>query len=95
MENNLDSQLSPKQIQDLQYRMRHFFIDCPHENLKSVLWNMYSGWVYNSAAYASPDQITGMLRFYETMLVFLADVHQYTQFLDQCILKSDDATKQQ
>lgn len=89
MENITYSKLSPKQIQDLQYRMRHFFVDYPHGNLQSVLWELYSGWVYNSAARASPDEITGMLRFYETMLVLLDDVHQYTQHLDQCVLKND------
>jgi hypothetical protein len=89
MENIPESQLSPKQIKDLQYRMWHFFVDFPQGNLRSILWELYSGWVYDSASHASPDQITGMLRFYETMLVFLADVHQYTQHLDQCVLKND------
>jgi hypothetical protein len=94
MEKNLDNQFSPKQIQDLQYRLRHFFVDYPHDNLRSVLWEMYCGWVYNSAAYVSPEQITDMMRFYETMLAFLGDVHQYTQYLDQNVLKEDDNLKQ-
>jgi hypothetical protein len=54
MENTNDrefKELSPKEVRDLQLGMRHFFINYPHEELKKLIWELYRGWVYNSAEY--------------------------------------------
>lgn len=91
MENNTDQEfkeLSPNEIRDLQLAMRYFFINYPHENLKEVIWDLYRGWVFNSAEYVEREEIKNMLLFYEAMLSFMDDVYEYCQYLDRTVLKS-------
>jgi len=81
--------LSPNQIRDLQLGMRHFFVNYPHEDVKRIVWELYRGWVFNSAEYVQQEEITDMLLFYEAILEFTNDVHSYCQFLGRTVLKSD------
>jgi hypothetical protein len=90
MENTNDrefKELSPKEVRDLQLGMRHFFINYPHEELKKLIWELYRGWVYNSAEYVIGDEITNMLLFYEAIHEFTNDVHNYCQYLNRTVLK--------
>ncbi|WCT12285.1 hypothetical protein [Mucilaginibacter jinjuensis] len=81
MENDLEfKELSPDDIRNLQLGMRHLFTNYPHEELKKTIWELYRGWVYNSAEYVSPKEITEMLLLYEAMLAFTNDVHEYCQY---------------
>jgi len=92
MEINNDAvfeELSPNQARDLQLGMRHFFVNYPHEEVKRILWELYRGWVFNSAEYVQQEEITDMLLFYEAILEFTDDVHSYSQYLDRTVLKSD------
>jgi hypothetical protein len=92
MEINNDAvfeELSPNQVRDLQLGMRHFFVNYPHEEVKRIIWDLYRGWVFNSAEYVQQEEITDMLLFYEAILEFTNDVHSYCQFLGRTVLKSD------
>jgi hypothetical protein len=82
-------ELTLKQVRDLQIGMRHFFVNYPHEEVKRIIWELYRGWVFNSAEYVQQEQITDMLLFYEAILEFTDDVHSYCQYLDRTVLKSD------
>jgi hypothetical protein len=92
MEINNDAvfeELSPNQVRDLQLGMRHFFVNYPHEEVKRIIWELYRGWVFNSAEYVQQEEITNMLLFYEAILEFTNDVHSYCQYLGRTVLKSD------
>ncbi len=92
MENNNQKdfkELSSSEVRDLQLAMRHFFINYPQENLKGVIWDLYRGWVFNSAEYVEREEIKDMLLFYEAILEFMNDVNNYCQYLDRTVLKSD------
>lgn len=80
-------ELSQAEVQDLQLGMRHFFINYPPEKLKEVIWDLYRGWVYNSAEYVGKEEITDMLLFYEAIHPFMIDVYNYCQYLDRTVLK--------
>jgi hypothetical protein len=82
-------ELSPNQVRDLQLGMRHFFVNYPHEEVKRIIWELYRGWVFNSAEYVQQEEITDMLLFYEAILEFTGDVHSYCQYLGRTVLKSD------
>jgi hypothetical protein len=81
------TELSPNEVRDLQLGMRHFFINYPPEELKEVIWDLYRGWVYNSAEYVGKEEITNMLLFYEAIHPFMNDVYNYCQYLDRTVLK--------
>lgn len=83
-------ELSPKQVRDLQLSMRHFFINYSQEEVKRIIWELYRGWVYNSAEYVSPEEITNMLLFYEAINEFINDVHNYCEYLNRTVLKGDE-----
>ena len=92
MEINNDAvfeELSPNQVRDLQLGMRHFFVNYPLEEVKRIIWELYRGWVFNSAEYVQQEEITDMLLFYEAILEFADDVHSYCQYLGRSVLKSD------
>ena len=92
MEINNDAvfeELSPIQVRDLQLGMRHFFVNYPHEEVRRIIWELYRGWVFNSAEYVQQEEITETLLFYEAILGFANDVHSYCQYLDRTVLKSD------
>ncbi len=92
MENSNDKEfkeLSPKEVRDLQWGMRYFFNNHPDEDLKSVLRDIYSGWIYNSADYVTSEQITQMLLFYERLLEFMDCAHNYCRYLDRTVFKSN------
>jgi len=92
MEINNDAvfeELSPNQVRDLQLSMRHFFVNYPYQEVKRIIWELYRGWVFNSAEYVQQEEITDMLLFYEAILEFTDDVHSYCQYLDRNVLKSD------
>jgi hypothetical protein len=92
MEINNDAvfeELSPNQVRDLQLAMRHFFVNYPHEEVKRIIWELYRGWVFNSAEYVQQEEITDMLLFYEAILEFTDDVHNYCQYLGRTVLKID------
>jgi len=92
MEINNDAvfeELSPNQVRDLRLGMRHFFVNYPHEKVKRIIWELYRGWVFNSAEYVQQEEITDMLLFYEAILEFTNDVHSYCQYLGRTVLKSD------
>jgi hypothetical protein len=80
---------SPNEVRDLQLGMRHFFTNYPHEELKQIIWDLYRGWVYESADYVTAKQTTDMLLFYEAFLEFTNDVHEYCQYLNRTVLKSE------
>jgi len=81
-------ELSPEEVRDLQLGMRHFFVDYPPDELKKIIWELYRGWVYNSAAYVTGEGITDMLLFYEAIDEFMNGVHTYCRYLDRAVLKS-------
>ncbi|QTE35811.1 hypothetical protein J3L18_22040 [Mucilaginibacter gossypii] len=92
MENNNQKdfkELASSEVRDLQLAMRHFFINYPQEKLKGVIWDLYRGWVFNSAEYVEREEIKDMLLFYEAILEFMNDVNNYCQYLDRTVLKSD------
>ena len=92
MEINNDAvfeELSPNQVRDLQLGMRHFFVNNPYEEVKRIIWELYRGWVFNSAEYVQQEEITNMLLFYEAILEFTNDIHSYCQYLGRTVLKSD------
>jgi hypothetical protein len=92
MENTNDKEVieqSSKQVRDLQLAMRHFFINYPHEEVKRIIWELYRGWLFNSAEYVSPEEIANTLLFYEAIQEFINDVHNYCQYLNHTGLKSD------
>ncbi len=79
--------VSQDEIRSLQLAMRDIFVNHPHEDVKRILWELYKGWVYNSADYVSSEEITSMLLFYERILEFMGDVHSYCQILNRTVLK--------
>ena len=87
--NAVFEELSSNQVRDLRLGMRHFFVNYPHEDVKRIVWELYRGWVFNSAEYVQQEEITDMLLFYEAILEFTNDVHSYCQFLGRTVLKSD------
>jgi hypothetical protein len=92
MEINNDAvfeELSPNQVRDLRLGMRYFFVNYPHEEVKRIIWELYRGWVFNSADYVQQEEITDMLLFYEAYLEFANDVHNYCLYLNRTVLKSD------
>lgn len=59
--------------------MSYFFADFPIHETRDNLWELYRGWIYHSAGYAS-DQITkDMLDFYTQFREFLEASYVYTQ----------------
>jgi hypothetical protein len=76
-------------VRDLQLGMRHFFINYPHEELRQIVWELYRGWVYESAEWVSAEQITDMLLFYEAFHLFINDVNEYCQYLNRTVLNSE------
>lgn len=97
MNHNNDEQeitsLTLEDVQRLQLSMRHFFVDYPPVEMKKVIWELYKGWVYQSAEGVSGDGITEMMLFYEAVNVQLDDVYLYCRYLESTslvdILKSD------
>ena len=88
MEINNDAvfeELSLNQVRDLQLGMKHFFVNYPHEEVKRTIWELYRGWVFNSAEYVQQEEITEMLLFYEAILEFTNDVHSYCQYLGRTV----------
>lgn len=53
MENYENEILTPEAVRDLQLSIRYVFINYPLERLKAILWELYRGWVYNSAVTVS------------------------------------------
>ena len=87
--NAVFEELSSNQVRDLQLGMKHFFVIYPHEEVKRIIWELYRGWVFNSAEYVQQEEITDMLLFYEAILEFTRDTHNYSQYLGRTVLKSD------
>jgi hypothetical protein len=85
------NELSAKEVVDLQYGIGHFFINYPNETLKNIMWELYSGWIYESADAVSPEQIRDMLIFYQSWGLFIDDVHQYSQHLEKKVLSRGKA----
>lgn len=54
MENQEFKELSATEVKDLQYGLRHLLLNYPHDELKKIIWELYRGWVYNSA-----ESVTG------------------------------------
>jgi hypothetical protein len=73
--NAVFEELSSNQVRDLQLGMKHFFVNYPHEEVKRIIWELYRGWVFNSAEYVQQEEITDMLLFYEAILEFTRDTH--------------------
>lgn len=86
-QNKKPEELSIEEIKGLQADVCHFFTNHPHEKLKSIMWDLYTGWVYSSAEYVTPEEITDMLKFYEDVQGWLCEVHEYAQYLDVVVLK--------
>jgi hypothetical protein len=57
------------------------------------MWELYSGWVYESAAAVTPQQIRDMLIFYQSWGLFVDDVYQYSQYLERNVLKRSQVDK--
>ena len=85
--NNIELQgLPPEKVQELQLSIRYFFVEYPPEELKSLLWNMYTAWICNSAEHSVKKEIVDMLLFYEAMLKFTAEVNDYCGHLEKTSL---------
>ncbi|KAA8485554.1 hypothetical protein BDE36_0422 [Arcticibacter tournemirensis] len=93
MEKEEFKELSPKEIKDLQYGLRHLFVNYPYDELKKIIWELYRGWVYNSAESVTGEEITNMLLFYEGFNLFLDDLYEYCEYLNRTVLKKDDEDK--
>lgn len=87
LHNKKPEELSLDEIKELQACVSHFFTNHPHEKLKSIMWDLYTGWVYSSAEHVTPEEITDMLMFYEDVRRWLSEVHEYAQYLDVVVLK--------
>ncbi|TDO23364.1 hypothetical protein [Pedobacter duraquae] len=48
-----------------------FFENCPIHEVRENLWEMYKGWIYNSAEYTDPDQTRAMMSFYTELVNFV------------------------
>jgi len=70
------------------YNFRYVFINYPVERLKAIHWELYRGWVYNSAVTLSSEEITDMLMYYEMIEEFIDDLYKYCQHLNKTALKT-------
>jgi len=87
MENEENENLTPEAVRDLQLSIRYVFINYPVERLKAIHWELYRGWVYNSAVTVSAEEITDMLMYYEMFKDFIDDLFKYCQHLNKTALK--------
>ena len=87
MENKENEDLTPEAVRDLQLSIRYVFINYPVERLKAIHWELYRGWVYNSAVTVSAEEITDMLMYYEFFEDFIDDLFKYCQHLNKTALK--------
>jgi len=85
MENeNIDfKELSPGEVKEMLLGIRYIFINYPPEKLREIIWQLYRGWVYNSAEWAQEDDIRDMLLFYDFITQLIDDLFEYSQYLDR------------
>lgn len=87
MKNEANEDLTAEAVRDLQLSIRYVFINYPVERLKAIHWDLYRGWVYNSAVTVSAEEITDMLMYYEMFEDFIDDLFKYCQHLNMTALK--------
>jgi hypothetical protein len=87
MENEENENLTADAVRELQLSIRYVFINYPVERLKVIHWELYRGWVYNSAVTVSAEEITDMLMYYEMFEDFIDDLFKYCQHLNKTALK--------
>ena len=82
-ENNDFKALSPEEVKDILLGIRYIFVNYPPEKLREIIWQLYRGWVYNSAEWAQEDDIRDMLLFYDFITHLIDDLFEYSQYLDR------------
>ena len=76
-------ELSPREIKEMLLGIRYIFINYPPEKLKEIIWQLYRGWVYNSAEWVQQDDIKDMLLFYDFITHLIDDLFEYSQYLNR------------
>ena len=76
-------ELSPGEIKEMLLGIRYIFINYPPEKLKEIIWQLYRGWVYNSAEWVQQDDIKDMLLFYDFITHLIDDLFEYSQYLNR------------
>ncbi|WP_432329357.1 hypothetical protein ACRQ5D_14705 [Mucilaginibacter sp. P25] len=76
-------ELSPGEIREMLLGIRYIFINYPPEKLKEIIWQLYRGWVYNSAEWVQQDDIKDMLLFYDFITHLIDDLFEYSQYLNR------------
>jgi len=76
-------ELSPGEVKEMLLGMRYIFINYPPEKFKEIMWQLYRGWVYNSAEWVQQDDIKDMLLFYDFITHLIDDLFEYSQYLSR------------
>jgi len=76
-------ELSPAEVKEMLLGIRYIFVNYPPEKLREIIWQLYRGWVYNSAEWAQEDDIRDMLLFYDFITHWIDDLFQYSQYLNR------------
>ncbi len=76
-------ELSQGEIKEMLLGIRYIFINYPPEKLKEIIWQLYRGWVYNSAEWVQQDDIKDMLLFYDFITHLIDDLFEYSQYLNR------------
>ncbi|MXV14336.1 hypothetical protein [Hufsiella ginkgonis] len=75
--------LTQEQFKSVQADVEYFFVNYPPKELRKLLWQLYSGWVYNSADHVTKEDIHNMLFFYEQIGDFLNDSYRLSKALNE------------
>jgi len=76
-------ELSSGEVKEMLLSIRYIFINYPPEKLKETIWQLYRGWVYNSAEWVQQDDIKDMLLFYDFITHLIDDLFEYSQYLNR------------
>lgn len=82
--NNIEyKELSAAEVKEMLFGIRYIFVNYPPEKLREIIWQLYRGWVYNSAEWAQEEDIRDMLLFYDFITQLIDDLFQYSQYLNR------------
>lgn len=76
-------ELTPDEVKEVLLGIRYIFINYPPEKFKEIIWDLYRGWVYNSAEWVQQNDITNMLLFYDFITHLIDELFEYSQYLNR------------
>ncbi len=76
-------ELSPDEVRTMLLGIRHIFLNYTPEKFKEIIWQLYRGWVYDSAEWVMQDDITDILVFYEFIQLTINELFEYSQYLNR------------